>query len=502
MLTFHLWKMDQVFSSPDGTVQFIELRDPSNGENHLSGHFISSNENTFTFPSDLPSDATANTHFLIGTTDYAKQPGAVTPDYTVPDNFFSVSGDSLNYADVDSFSFTAAQLPTDGANSLFRDVNTFNLSTGPNSETNFAGQTGSVTVSAGASPTGVGVTLAASEGAAFSGNVATINEAGAKPGDFSTTINWGDGGSSAGTVAADPNGGFDVVGNHTYAEEGTSAVQVIVTDAHSHTITVNSQANVADAPLAATAVPFSLASGLTLNDATVATFTDAGGADATANYAATIDWGDGSSATAGTVAAAAGGVFQVTGSHTYAVTGNDHVAVTIHDEGGAEVRVTPSPSQLFVAAVYHDVLGRAPDPGGLSYWTQLLDSGAAVSSVAAAIAHSDEYYANFVIRPAYVKLLDRVADAGGVTYWTSQMDAGVTDQQLEADLVSSPEFYTNAGGTNTAWIDAVYKLLLGRTADAGGEKFWNSQLDAGQTLNQVAQGIAGSQENDTQLIND
>jgi hypothetical protein len=82
------------------------------------------------------------------------------------------------------------------------------------------------------------------------------------------------------------------------------------------------------------------------------------------------------------------------------------------------------------------------------------------------------------------------------------MDGGVTDQELEADLVSSPEFYANAGGTNTLWIDAVYKLLLGRAPDANGETFWNGRLAAGQTLNQVAQGIAGSQENNTQLINE
>jgi len=160
----------------------------------------------------------------------------------------------------------------------------------------------------------------------------------------------------------------------------------------------------------------------------------------------------------------------------------------------------------FVTAVYHDVLARTPDAGGLAYWTQLLNSGTAVSGVAEAIAHSDEYYANFVIRPAYSKLLDRIADAGGVTFWTTQMDAGTTDQELEADLVSAGgtngEFYQSAGGTNTLWIDAVYKLLLGRTADANGENFWNSKLAAGATLNEVAQGIAGSQENNTQIINE
>jgi hypothetical protein len=147
LLTFHLWKIDQVFSSADGKVQFIELHDPANGESHTAGHFISSNENTFTFPADLPTDSTAGKHFLIGTVDYAKQPGAVAPDYTVPDNFFNPSGDSFDYADVDSFSFSAGQVPTDGVNSLFRDVNTGALSTGPNSETDLVpGTTGSISV--------------------------------------------------------------------------------------------------------------------------------------------------------------------------------------------------------------------------------------------------------------------------------------------------------------------------------------------------------------------
>jgi hypothetical protein len=136
-----------MFSSADGKVQFIELQDPANGESHLAGHFISSNENSFTFPADLPTDSTAGKHFLIGTVDYAKQPGAVTPDYTVPDNFFNPAGDSFDYADVDSFSFNAGQVPTDGVNSLFRNVNTGGLTTGANSETDLVpGTTGSISV--------------------------------------------------------------------------------------------------------------------------------------------------------------------------------------------------------------------------------------------------------------------------------------------------------------------------------------------------------------------
>ena len=156
--------------------------------------------------------------------------------------------------------------------------------------------------------------------------------------------------------------------------------------------------------------------------------------------------------------------------------------------------------QLYVSAVYEDVLGRAVDASGLSYWAGLLDGGTAISSVAYSIAHSAEYYQKFVIEPDYLKLLGRAVDATGLTYWTQQMQNGLTDQGLEADLVASDEFYTNAGGTNTAWVDAVYTSLLGRSADANGQQYWTGQLIAGVSRVTVALGIANSTENNTILI--
>src|SRR5262249_30235642 len=51
-------------------------------------------------------------------------------------------------------------------------------------------------------------------------------------GDYSATINWGDGTSSSATVTADPNvaGQFDVSGSHTYAEEGPFTVAAAIFD--------------------------------------------------------------------------------------------------------------------------------------------------------------------------------------------------------------------------------------------------------------------------------
>jgi len=354
------------------------------------------------------------------------------------------------------------------------------------------------------------ITLTTTEGGTVSTTVATFTDSDTtlNSGSFSATIDWGDHSpTSTGVISGSETTGYTVNGTHIYAEAAANLpITVAIHGPNGAVATTQSTAVVADASLSATAVAVLLLPGAPLTNVVLATFNDTGGAEPVADYSTTIDWGDGTT-NAGSVVATASG-FQVTGSHTYSGTANHQVTVTIRDDvGGAQTQVTTQANigdvnAVYVAAVYLDVLGRAPDPGGLAYWDHLLDSGTAVSSVAAAIAHSDEYYQNFVIRPAYSNLLGRTADAGGVKYWTTQMDAGVMDQELEADLVSSPEFYANAGGTNTAWIDAVYKLLLGRAPDASGENYWNSQLAAGQTLNQVAQGIAGSQENNTQLIND
>ena len=171
-----------------------------------------------------------------------------------------------------------------------------------------------------------------------------------------------------------------------------------------------------------------------------------------------------------------------------------------------------------MTAVYEDVLGRAPDATGLNYWSDQLDNGAPISSVAESIAHTAEYYANFVIKPDFLKLLGRQADQAGVTYWTQQMQHGLTDQQLEARLVASDEFYAKAesfdssadaddtaiadSDHNVDWVDAVYAQLLGRSPEASAEKYWSGQLNSGVSRERIALAIANSAENEGRLIND
>jgi hypothetical protein len=86
-----------------------------------------------------------------------------------------------------------------------------------------------------------------------------------------------------------------------------------------------------DVPFFARAVPVS---------GVVSSFTDADPGGTVSDYAATIDWGDGTSS-AGTVGTSGSG-FTVSGSHTYQEDGNYPVIVHIADVGGSTTSVDSS----------------------------------------------------------------------------------------------------------------------------------------------------------------
>ena len=146
----HLWRISEVYSNADGTIQFIELNEccGSNQERNLDVTSITSNANTYLFPNDLPLfPFTAFAYVLIATADFAALPGAPTPDYIIPDNFFDPSGDLVTYVGgLDEMVLPPGALPTDGTTSLHRDINTGVLTPGPNSPTNFSGVMGSVSL--------------------------------------------------------------------------------------------------------------------------------------------------------------------------------------------------------------------------------------------------------------------------------------------------------------------------------------------------------------------
>jgi len=189
--------------------------------------------------------------------------------------------------------------------------------------------------------TATGVQISASEGAAFTGTVATfVDPAGPEAlSDYSATIAWGDGATSTGSISVSGNT-FTVAGTHTYAEEsgpehaGSNPYAVAVTITHEGTTSIaGSTATVAEVPVSVTGTTIAAVSGTSFTQA-VATFTDPGGPEALADYSANIAWGDG--ATSNGTISVSGNTFTVTGTHTYPVSTNAvtyAAVVTVTHEG-------------------------------------------------------------------------------------------------------------------------------------------------------------------------
>ena len=149
----HLWRVKEIFSNPDGTIQFIELAVccGSTTENSLAIRQVTSDTNIFVIPTNV-AGSTLNKHLLLATARFAMLPGAPTPDHIIPDQFFSTTGDTITFSIYDTLTFTVGMLPTDGTTSLNKDPddNTDTTFTAINSPTNYSDQTGSVVAVSGA----------------------------------------------------------------------------------------------------------------------------------------------------------------------------------------------------------------------------------------------------------------------------------------------------------------------------------------------------------------
>jgi hypothetical protein len=167
-------------------------------------------------------------------------------------------------------------------------------------------------------------------------------------GQFSAVIFWGDGQTSAGTVTAD-GAGFDVGGTHTYTRFGTYKIGVKFFDSVTQSeAQVVSTATVMPVPLSVVGRNFAV-TGNKKFTGTVATFADLDPRIDPTFYTATVDWGDGTPASAGTITGT--NPFTVTASHTYTAfpLATHLVTVTITDKNGRQAvatdRVVDPPSK-------------------------------------------------------------------------------------------------------------------------------------------------------------
>jgi hypothetical protein len=177
--------------------------------------------------------------------------------------------------------------------------------------------------------------------------------------DYSATIDWGDGtATSAGTFTPDPASVplgtgpqcFYVNGTHTFATPGTYYLTITIKDVGGSTLTKTDTVITVSGPApTTTGVPFNAVEGQPFTG-TVATFVT-NPPQPCGDFTATIDWGDGSVGSAGTITQTSLGHCAISGTHTY---------LDVSPPAGFTVTVTlngnfmGSPATILSTAFVHD----------------------------------------------------------------------------------------------------------------------------------------------------
>lgn len=136
-------------------------------------------------------------------------------------------------------------------------------------------------------------------------------------------------------------------------------------------------------------------------------------------------------------------------------------------------------AQPLVRQLYSDMLQREVDSSGLSSWSGALLGGVGPSWVADRIARSGEYAQRRIIE-SYRSILGRDPEPSGLTWWSAAVQqGGLRVEDLRGVLIVSDEYYVRAGGTDAAYIRALYRDLLRRGAADSEVASWTAQMAIG-----------------------
>ena len=187
--------------------------------------------------------------------------------------------------------------------------------------------------------------------------------------------------------------------------------------------------------------------------------------------------------------------------------------------------VGPDTTEAYVARLYEGLLGRAPDPNGLSAWTAALEAGTSKAAMANIFLGSNEFLTahpgqsdSAFVATLYQGLLGRPADPAGLSGWTGALAGGLARGDLAALFADAPEAKQHwsavtaqglfAHDPNAEIVREDYQGAFGRDADTGGLAYWTGFLKAGGSASALAQVFTASsefaslhgQQNDAQYV--
>ena len=141
-------------------------------------------------------------------------------------------------------------------------------------------------------------------------------------------------------------------------------------------------------------------------------------------------------------------------------------------------------AEAFVTQQFRDVLRRPADSRELGSWRDSLRRGTAdPPSMTTMLVSSAE--SAMVVDPVnrlFLAYFGRSSDAAGERYWIDQLRNGAGLRQVSSAFASSPEFRSTYGDLDdAAFVDLVYRNVLGRPADSTGRSYWTGQLRTGSS---------------------
>ncbi len=174
-------------------------------------------------------------------------------------------------------------------------------------------------------------------------------------------------------------------------------------------------------------------------------------------------------------------------------------------------------NEEIVTDFYHAMLSREPDAAGLADWVEHLNIGMTMQSINYGFVESDEfknicaYYGinngtvtlsdprdysygrSYFVYRLYKNCLDRTPDVEGYQRWCQYLADGNSGAQCAYGFIFSEEFWKHYYD-NSAYVDVLYRTILGREADANGKAQWVEALDYTNTREHVLNGFLFSPE--------
>jgi hypothetical protein len=152
---------------------------------------------------------------------------------------------------------------------------------------------------------------------------------------------------------------------------------------------------------------------------------------------------------------------------------------------GGDPRATQT--GIYIDRLYQTLGGRSASDAEITQWYDTVNAGNR-RALTDQLVLSD-FFAGEMIDDLYLRALGRSADPGGRAYWLDQMARGLKLGKLGVYFYGSAEYYAR-GGTNQQFVIALYRDILGRTPDPGGQQYWTALLDNRRAnLDDVAAGF-------------